>query len=468
MLSLCGEDLSDEDIIANTPEYLPILDELKGRTVDEYRKIIKGKQSAINGELQAIPQRIAEARLAIPGNLEDVKESDIALHEEKIAEFKEKLNKLHNVVNDAEIDNLLSKKQSIELQAPNTIEFKNKRQEIELQKRQQENEIVALQREIASCKEYIECLLSKAEYLRAKWHEVNESVYDGSDICPTCKQTLPTDEIEIAKVNFNTLRAEQIETITTDGKKVRAIIEEQTKIKEKLLEKIKNAKFLVEGFNEEIYKYSCLIADETNRCDENKKLEIAKIDEYIVELKKNTQTSVEKIKVQEDMLTNQITEETAKIEQIRKVLAMLEFSNKQGLRVAELSSDEKRLAKEYAELEKTAFLLEQFTKHKIKLLSENINKFFKNAKFKLFDVQINGGITECCETTYEGIEYSNLNNAARIQIGIDIIQTLCKHYGKQAVIITDNAESINEIPQTESQQINLYVSMDNPLRIEQF
>ena len=108
------------------------------------------------------------------------------------------------------------------------------------------------------------------------------------------------------------------------------------------------------------------------------------------------------------MLVNQIAEETAIINQIRKAIAEREFSNKQVLRVAELSADEKRLAKEYAELEKTAYLIEQFIKDKINLLSENINKFFKNARFKLFDVQINGGISECCETTYNGVEYSTL------------------------------------------------------------
>ena len=113
-----------------------------------------------------------------------------------------------------------------------------------------------------------------------------------------------------------------------------------------------------------------------------------------------------------------------------------------------------------------AFLIDKFTKFKVDLLSERINSHFKYAKFKLFEKQINMGISECCETTFKGVDYSDLNNAARIFVGIDIINTLSRLYGKYAVIITDNAESINDIPETISQQINLYVSRDAQLRIE--
>ena len=101
------------------------------------------------------------------------------------------------------------------------------------------------------------------------------------------------------------------------------------------------------------------------------------------------------------------------------------------------------------------------------MLSEEINSHFKYAKFKLFEEQINGGIAECCETTYKGVDFSDLNNAARISIGVDIINTLCKLNDKYAPIITDNAESVTNIPQTTSQMICLVVSAeDKTLRVE--
>ena len=101
------------------------------------------------------------------------------------------------------------------------------------------------------------------------------------------------------------------------------------------------------------------------------------------------------------------------------------------------------------------------------MLSEEINGHFQYAKFKLFEEQINGGIAECCEVTYKGVDYSDLNNAARISVGIDIINTLCKLNDKFAPVIVDNAESVTNILPTTSQMICLVVSADDDaLRVE--
>ena len=40
------------------------------------------------------------------------------------------------------------------------------------------------------------------------------------------------------------------------------------------------------------------------------------------------------------------------------------------------------------------------------LMEERINSKFKFARFKLFEEQVNGGLTETCETLYEGVPYS--------------------------------------------------------------
>ena len=51
-------------------------------------------------------------------------------------------------------------------------------------------------------------------------------------------------------------------------------------------------------------------------------------------------------------------------------------------------------------------------------------------------------------------------------IGVDICDTLSKHFGKSIPLFIDNAESITEIPETDAQQIRLVVSEnDKKLRI---
>jgi hypothetical protein len=89
------------------------------------------------------------------------------------------------------------------------------------------------------------------------------------------------------------------------------------------------------------------------------------------------------------------------------------------------------------------------------------------ARFKLFNTLVNGGIDPCCETVYDGVPYSNLNNGARLNIGLDIINTLAEHYGFAPPVWLDNAESVVNILPTKGQQIRLIVSAaDKKLRIE--
>jgi len=89
------------------------------------------------------------------------------------------------------------------------------------------------------------------------------------------------------------------------------------------------------------------------------------------------------------------------------------------------------------------------------------------ARFKLFETQVNGALAECCETTFNGVPYGNLNNGARLNIGLDIINTLSEHYGFAPVVFIDNAESVVNILPTKGQQIRLIVSgADKKLRVE--
>jgi len=89
------------------------------------------------------------------------------------------------------------------------------------------------------------------------------------------------------------------------------------------------------------------------------------------------------------------------------------------------------------------------------------------ARFKLFDVQVNGGINECCETVFDGVPYSDLNNAARINIGLDIINTLSEHFNFSAPIFVDNRESVTKLTDVDAQVISLVVSEpDKKLRVE--
>jgi hypothetical protein len=156
-----------------------------------------------------------------------------------------------------------------------------------------------------------------------------------------------------------------------------------------------------------------------------------------------------------------------KIDACNKTLNSKATAESTRKRIEELKADEKRVAGLITELEGHKYLLEQFVVTKVNLLESNINSRFKYVRFKMFDVQVNGGINECCETVFDGVPYSDLNNAARINIGLDIINTLSEHYNFSAPTFVDNRECVTRLIDVDAQVISLVVSEpDKKLRTE--
>ena len=69
------------------------------------------------------------------------------------------------------------------------------------------------------------------------------------------------------------------------------------------------------------------------------------------------------------------------------------------------------------------------------MIQEKINGQFTLARFKLFDEQINGGLTDACEATVDGVPFGDLNHAMQINVGLDIIRTLGRYYSVSAPVI---------------------------------
>lgn len=471
LLSLCESDMSDNDILARSPEFLPLLDELKGRTVQEYSKIIKGKQTAINDELKAIPQRIQEANLAIPELIYKYDESDKAVSENKISALNDEINAIKNGsgVTDAEIElkALKEKKAQMENSKCDVSSMNQELFDAKINLQNTDQEINSCRKQIEAYNRGIEYHTRIADSLRKEWHEVNDKQYTDSGMCPTCGQALPGEQIEQAKAKFNTNRAEKLDSITEKGKQAKAEIENIEKLRIAEAEKIDNLQKKANEYTSEINRLTSSIEKVKWEFENHRQAELAELNSRIAETEKKAQNGTENNQSKIYTIQEQINVERAKIAEIDKAIAGCELADRQKQRIAELEADEKRLALEYSNLDKIAFLIDKFTKYKVDLLSEEINSHFKYAKFKLFDEQINGGIAECCEVTFKGVPYSDLNNASRINIGLDIINTLCTDKGKTAPIIIDNAESITEITSTNAQTICLVVSADDDvLRVE--
>jgi hypothetical protein len=91
---------------------------------------------------------------------------------------------------------------------------------------------------------------------------------------------------------------------------------------------------------------------------------------------------------------------------------------------------------------------------------------FSLVQWRMFRELLNGTAEPYCECMVQGIPFSDLNSADRINAGLDIINTLSGIYKVSAPIIIDNAESVNDLLETTGQQIRLYVSEDDSLTIK--
>lgn len=303
-------------------------------------------------------------------------------------------------------------------------------------------------------------------------------------ICPTCGRELAEDvkkkilddyesSVELHqnkysedKAKFEETRAKKLEQIEKDGKEAAA---SRDKLK---------------ANESELHKKM----DELNiqLADAQKKYDIAKAElgkfPTKADISENAEykATIEKISALEKEIEEMSAESTGKTElEAKKAVLKDEIAEIAGKivaadnskvkeRIAELEAEQKEVGQKIAEQEQMIDLVEDFIRAKMNMISEKINEMFKIVSFKLFDVQINGGIKETCECTVNGVPLSSLNNGHRIVAGLDIIHSLSNLYEVSCPIFVDNAESINDfnVPKMDAQMVYLMVTDDKELKVE--
>ena len=295
--------------------------------------------------------------------------------------------------------------------------------------------------------------------LRNKFTEVNNMQYDESkNICPHCGQELPQEKIDGFMEEFNISKSNQLENINKDGKRLKEQFESITEDIQVLGKDIQNHQILINDYKLKLKELTKKIANINEDFAKEQEPKINAIDEKIVNaeremefLKSNTGEEVAKINEEIGMLK----EQRSHYEEIK---AKERLAKTQINRIAELEAREKELSNQYNDMDKMLYLTDLFIKTKVAMLTEKINSHFKLCKFNLFEEQINGGLNEVCEVTVNGVNYTDLNNAMKINAGLDVINTICDYSNTYAPIFIDNAESVNETIKTNSQQVRLYVT----------
>lgn len=487
---------TDEDLAGDNEDFKGLLQELSGTDLQKFREQLRYRIGELKKEIEQIPSRINE-------NTEELKALEASkpnfdFTRKRIKEIETGIENIDNELADlsrtvdtefnertkerTEINKLKNRMQAIvqSYQDKNTTEERKHKKTIDDAK----YEIDVTERAIRNAKAAVEdgqAQLNKiaiaSEDFKKRWVILDQTAFswdNNQEICPTCHQHLPQDDIDRMKEemegNFNDNKSKQFDALEEEAARIKkrksdaeatiknaqdklGKLEQQHKEQEAALQKAQESKPTL-TYHTDDEEYQQLQMDVNAR---TAALE-ARTEEETSDTKVKQEATLKQRKAEQNRLRDELRDELAKEQRI---------TDKQN-RIKELENRQQTLNQQLTELEKKDYTAEQFTIAKIENLEKKVNDLFTNVQFKMFEPFITtGGIKRTCECTMHGTPYRDLSTSEKINAGIDIINAMCAFNDTYAPLLIDNAESITDILPTRSQQILLIVSRDKELTIIQ-
>ncbi len=490
LLEVCG-DVSDTDVIESSKELKRLILFLlkpgttnQFYTVEECVKIATARCKDIRKRLEEVPSRIDEATRALlddtgldknkiegvisilQGDL-DAATLDMASVSESsaVSALRQQLSDIRVKMANGEAAFLQNKNSRLSVARKRLDSLRNDNGSICFKKFNLEENVRRLQNEL-------ENMQRMREELIAEYKSTEDLRWNGETVCRVCGQALPAEKIDSAKAKFNTERATKLESIRQRIEKEcsKLMISSHSDAIGEATRQIIALVELAEGYEAAIEKAKADVAilesEKFEGTEEYSEFasKLASIEKGIINGSRDT-TEVKK------MIQAKIDRIRGEIEDNRQKLLVLSANAQQFKRIADLKAEEKNLHKELEDAEYCLHLCEEFIKTKVSMLDDHINTKFQNVRFRLFETQINGGIKECCDVmipSKEGlVPFSDANSAAKLNGGLEIIDTLSSAWGIQMPVFVDNAESVVSLNYINSQVIRLIVSeADLVLRVE--
>ena len=476
ILTAIAGNISDNEIAATRLDFTALIRGLGNKTIEEFKAEIGAKKKKLKDELKLIPARVDEVTRSIPEakdwawiedeintvkenirivdeQLQDASKADNAFYQEK-QKRQQEIHKLKTSVSDIEFEG----KKQFQKQLTNKSEtIQNAKDAIEKINSKMKEDAEEIKRLDSRIKEYEK----EQQQLRDSWIEENKKVFPGIDvnstICPTCKQELPEATIHNKQadmlLNFNNAKSKRLEEIRKQGLAINPMVEG-------LAGKIKILRAV--DYESQVKLHQEVISEWNEKHLESVQSILSGNIEY-QNMKKKLEDNEAHPEVIAPVIDNSVfnqkkAELNKSLDLLKNDLTLKSQIEKGEQRKSELLAQEKSYSNELADLEQTEFIIEEFTRAKVDALEGKINSMFAGVRFRLFDTQLNGGLIECCDTLVNGVPWNDVNNAARINAGIEIINVLTAYYEQSAPIWIDNSESITSIQHTNSQRIELYVS----------
>lgn len=489
IINLSG-DLSNSEVIASDYELKDLEEILLTKSPEDAMSSTKASIRRVKDTIDSIPTRIDElSKISKPARPKEAIEYDIKLQSEekekllvqkangdiskevyeiefKITQLKQELLTLQ--INPGESE----KKRKIEEKNREISEKTSEKRNFEMAINQLENEKSFAKREIESLKSRNENILKRRENLYQEYDQENAKMFNSQN-CASCGQLLPADKQAELEYKFNQAKSLKLTAIIDEGRMINSEVDNNAAKINELEVQIQTSDSCIEQMK----------ANQTTALNQLMQLQ-QELNAIFMEPVVNP--NLDKIAV----IQNQINQFYSDIEIVKSKdiastinsklwdvdkkigsfnVELAEWSNyeKTQKRIFELKDELEDNMLKYEELEITLNLLEKFTRRKMQLLESRINGRFELVNWKMFNQNINGGIEETCIATVNGVPFADLNNAMKINAGLDVIKTLQRMYQVSAPIFIDNAEAVTKyIDLGSTQVIKLYVVAGKKLTIE--
>ena len=484
LIDMAGE-VSDEDVAATNKNFAKFLEDLNGKPMEKMAKEIQAKKRACNEILDRIPSQIETAENVMPeaedwdaidaeikNKLKEIEDIDATIADKsKVNEQEyERKASIQNQIGDAKLElaNVKNEIRANASQARNVAiqEINN----IQLQIQGNDNMIKSTNRLIENQEKEIESKEINVNALREEYKKVFASMIefeDGQLICTTCKRPYDAADIEAKKKelteNFNADKADKLKKIQEKGKALNAALAEMKQTLatyKKELAKHEESVLTLQKKKSEKEAEMPEPVDEANIIDTDQR--VIDLQNKIVDLENQLNIGIKVIDVSELREQKRVANEA--LQGLYKRAAKKEQIERTRKEIEDLEKKQASNNQVLADCEQWERLHIQFQKAKDEELLKRINGMFEVVSFSFLSTQLNGNEKLTCVCTVNGTPYPDVNNAGKINAGLDIINAICKAKGVTAPIFVDNAESVNDILKTYSQKIMLYVTKDSTIR----
>ena len=466
--------LDDQHILASNERFQPLVESMGKLSLEDYKKKMLAEKKKFVGAKTEIPARISECQKTI----EDIEGLDFAGARAEVEALQAKQDSISTQIVAMEHDSAADQKRMEIREAQlelNKLDMENKLH------RESQNTgpnvnglnmtLTALQSQLSRSKKGLaneEAYIASMDRLiaesREKWIAVNGEQFAVGKVCPACGQNLPADQVQKALDNAEAQKQKRLNEILQAANSYK-----ETKAQAE--DRIQRMQEEIQELEKEIQKQKkAITAAEASQVEpkdmdgyaENAhsiQARIQKLNGELADMMMNTSAATQKLRMEKTEIIGQIATQQAIIGKE----SLLDYSRK---RVEELREDARNAAECLEAIEKMLFLMDEYSRYKTRFVEDSINGLFRIARFRLFREQANGGVEDRCDVVYDGVPYISVNNGMKINLGIDIINTLSTAYGVRVPLFVDNAESVTKLENCNSQIIRLVVSeIDKELRV---